>query len=187
MSNFSIKNGHRYFSLKDEKATIKCIVWKSISLPAEPDNGDMMICKGKLDVYLPHGSYQIIVSSCKYDGEGDLNAKFKKLHANLLKQGYFDPEAKRMIPQNIKTIGLVTSENGAVIKDVLSVFHRRNSNLNIILADSIMQGAGCVGSICEALNKLESLDDLDLVLSGRSPKRFKFNSEIMLHFLLYVL
>ena len=55
VSTFSIKNGHRYFSLKDEKATIKCIVWKSISLPAEPDNGDMMICKGKLDVFCHTG------------------------------------------------------------------------------------------------------------------------------------
>ena len=187
VSNFSCKNGHRYFSLKDDGATIKCIIWKSISLPVEPENGDLLICKGKLDVYLPHGSYQIIISSCKIDGEGDLNAQFKKLHLKLLNQGYFEPTIKKPIPTSIKTIILITSLEGAVIKDIFSVIQRRNPTINLLVAEATMQGNACSETVCEALNKISKWNennisqraDLVIICRGGGSKEdlWGFNSE----------
>jgi exodeoxyribonuclease VII large subunit len=183
--NFSSKNGHRYFSLKDSFATLSCVFWKSTKLNRDPKNGEKITVQGKIDLYPPQGKYQLCCYSCEIHGKGNLQKEYEKLYKKLKSEGYFDQDIKQPLPSSISTVGIVTSMEGAVIKDIISVFQRRNPTLKVILAGAAVQGKNCIESVCSALNTLDEYiargNELDVIIIARGGGSMEdlwgFNSE----------
>ena len=183
--NFSAKNGHRYFSLKDSYATLACVFWKSTKLSREPKNGDKVTIQGKIDLYPPQGKYQLCSYSCEIHGKGSLQKEYEKLYKKLKSQGFFDIDVKQPLPHNITTVGIVTSSEGAVIQDIVSVFQRRNPTIKLILASASVQGKYCIDSVCSALNNLDEHvcrgNEIDVIIVARGGGSMEdlwgFNSE----------
>jgi len=171
ISNFKHHNmsGHMYFTLKDERAQISCVMFKNSNmlLPFLPENGMKVIAFGFISVFSRGGQYQLYVEDLQPDGIGALHIAFEKLKMRLEKEGLFAPEKKRPIPFLPKKIGLVTSPTGAAIKDLLTVIKRRFPNVNIIIAPVLVQGKGAADDISYAISQLNSLKDLDVIIVGR--------------------
>ncbi len=128
LSNCTLhRSGHLYFSLKDEKASIRGVMFRfySSSLDFVPQNGDEVVCFGKLDVYEVAGIYQITVTQMEKKGLGDLNKKFTQLKEKLESEGLFDESHKKPIPKYPQKIGIITSSSGAAIQDIKNVLSRR--------------------------------------------------------------
>jgi exodeoxyribonuclease VII large subunit len=171
ISNFKHHNisGHMYFTLKDERSQIRCVMFKNnnMLLPFLPENGMNVIAFGFISVFSRDGQYQLYVEDLQPDGIGALHIAFEKLKARLEKEGLFAPERKRTIPLLPKKIGLVTSPTGAAIKDLLTVIKRRFPNINIVIAPVLVQGKGAADEICSAISGLNNLIDLDVIIVGR--------------------
>ena len=145
ISNF--KNhytGHLYFTLKDEKSLIKCVMFKSYAqkLRFMPKDGMKVIVLGRISVFERDGIYQVYVQAMEEDGVGDLYAKYQELKNKLEKEGLFDAAHKKKIPMLPKEIGVLTSQTGAVIRDIINVSTRRNPNVHIRLLPVPVQGEG---------------------------------------------
>ncbi|NLZ54590.1 MAG: exodeoxyribonuclease VII large subunit [Thermoanaerobacteraceae bacterium] len=171
ISNFKHHNmsGHMYFTLKDEKSQIRCVMFKNSNmlLPFLPENGMNVIAFGFISVFTRDGQYQLYVEDLQPDGIGALHIAFEKLKARLEKEGLFSPERKQMIPFLPKKIGLVTSPTGAAIRDLLTVIKRRFPNIDIIIAPVLVQGKGAADEICSAISHLNSLKNVDVIIVGR--------------------
>jgi exodeoxyribonuclease VII large subunit len=170
ISNFKHHlSGHMYFTLKDERSQIRCVMFKNsnILLPFIPENGMSVIAFGYVSIFAKSGEYQLYVEDLQPDGIGALHVAFEKLKARLEKEGLFASERKRPIPLLPKKIGLVTSPTGAAIKDLLTVIKRRFSNVDIIIAPVLVQGRGAADDICSAIFELNNLKDLDVIIVGR--------------------
>ena len=155
ISNF--KNhytGHLYFTLKDENSLIKCIMFKSYAqkLNFLPKDGMKVMVFGTVSVFERDGVYQIYVKAMEEDGIGDLYAKYQQLKNKLEDEGLFDESTKRKIPKMPKTIGVLTSQTGAVIRDIINVSTRRNPNVNIKLYPIPVQGEGAAEKIVHGIN-----------------------------------
>ena len=125
ISNFkNHSSGHLYFSLKDESATIKCIMFKgqALGLKFKPEDGMKVLISGHISAYERDGQYQLYCDSIQLDGMGDLYAKYEKLKEKLQKEGLFDESRKKKLPLLPKTVAVITSPTGAVIKDILNLF-----------------------------------------------------------------
>ncbi|MCU0241288.1 MAG: exodeoxyribonuclease VII large subunit, partial [Vicinamibacteria bacterium] len=145
ISNLTIAaSGHWYFSLKDEKAQIRAVVWKGTarSIRFRPKEGMQVVARGNVRVYPPKGEYQIAVEKLEPLGKGALQQAFEELRDKLNKEGLFDPARKRRLPMLPRCIGVVTSPTGAVIRDILRVLARRYANLNVVLYPARVQGEG---------------------------------------------
>ena len=154
ISNF--KNhytGHLYFTLKDEKSLIKCIMFKSYAdkLAFKPKDGMQVMVFGSVSVFERDGVYQIYAKSMLEDGIGDLYEKYEQLKQKLEKQGLFDIEHKKPIPLYPKVIGVLTSQTGAVIRDIINVATRRNPNVYIRLLPVPVQGTGAAEQISQKI------------------------------------
>ena len=154
ISNF--KNhytGHMYFTLKDEKSLIKCIMFKSYAnkLTFMPKDGMKVMVLGNVSIFERDGVYQIYAKVMEEDGVGDLYNKYQELKNKLEKQGFFDEEHKKPIPIMPKVIGVLTSNTGAVIRDIINVSTRRNPNCYIRLLPVPVQGAGAGEKIADAI------------------------------------
>ena len=147
ISNFKHHyTGHMYFTLKDETSLIKCIMFKSstATLNFVPKDGMKVNVLGSVGVFERDGVYQIYVQAMRQDGVGDLYAKFNELKEKLEKEGLFDKAHKKQIPMMPKIIGVLTSNTGAVIRDIINVSTRRNPNCYIRLLPVPVQGPrGC--------------------------------------------
>ncbi len=188
ISNF--KNhytGHMYFTLKDEKSLIKCICFKSYAqkLGFIPKDGMKVIVVGTVSVFERDGIYQIYVKAMEEDGLGDLYKKYQELKNKLEKQGFFDEENKMIIPRMPKIIGVLTSQTGSVIRDIINVSTRRNPNVYIRLLPVPVQGEGAAQKIAEGIeymNKNKLADVLILARGGGSLEDlWPFNEEIVAH------
>lgn len=162
-------SGHYYFSLKDSQSEIRCIMWKSTAsrLKFKLEDGQNVKITGSVEVYAPKGTYNLQVNSIKPAGIGDLYQIYVKRLQDLKDKGYFDQEFKKELPETIKTVGVVTSETGAVIHDIITTIKRRNPGLNIVLVPSIVQGDGAAESIAEGIERLNQRDDIDAIIVGR--------------------
>lgn len=171
ISNFKHHNisGHMYFTLKDEKSQIRCVMFKSCNmlLPFLPENGMNVIAFGFISVFTRDGQYQLYVEDLQPDGIGALHIAFEKLKARLEEEGLFAPERKLKLPFLPKKIGLVTSPTGAAIKDLLTVIKRRFPNVNIVIAPVLVQGKGAADEISSAISHLNNLKDIDVIIVGR--------------------
>ncbi len=186
ISNF--KNhytGHMYFTLKDENCLIKCIMFKSYAqkLMFEPKDGMKVFVFGTVSVFERDGVYQIYVKAMEEDGVGDLYTKYQKLKQELEEKGLFSQEHKKKIPMFPKVIGVLTSQTGSVIRDIINVSTRRNPNVYIRLLPVPVQGEGAAEKISagiEYMNKNKLADVLILARGGGSLEDlWPFNEEIV--------
>ena len=174
ISNF--KNhytGHLYFTLKDENSLIKCIMFKSYAerIAFKPKDGMQVMVFGSVSVFERDGVYQIYAKSMLEDGMGDLHEKFEQLKTQLEKEGLFDEEHKKQIPMYPKVVGVLTSQTGAVIRDIINVSTRRNPNVYIRLLPVPVQGPGAAEKIAEKIKLMNENKLADVMIIGRG-RRF---------------
>lgn len=163
-------SGHVYFSLKDQEAQISCAMFKPVAmryLRRMPKHGAKVRLRGEVSVYVPRGSYQMIVREMELEGEGDLHQRFIVLRDKLKDEGLFDAEFKKPIPKFPRKIGIATSPTGAVIRDVINTISRRYPHIELILAPTLVQGETAAASIVKSLGMLNQVPDLDLIILAR--------------------
>ena len=186
ISNF--KNhytGHLYFTLKDEKSLIKCIMFKSYAerLNFVPKDGMKVMVFGSVSVFERDGIYQIYAKAMKQDGVGDLYEAYEKLKADLEKEGLFDESHKKKIPLKPEVIGVLTSQTGSVIRDIINVSTRRNPNTYIRLFPVPVQGPGAAEEIARGIKLMNEKNLADVLIVGRGGGSLEdlwpFNEEIV--------
>ena len=162
-------SGHRYFTLKDAGARVQCVMFRQdgIGLEFEPADGMKVTLRASASIFVRDGSYQLYVTSMQKSGIGDLYVRFEQLKTKLMAEGLFDPARKREIPMFPRKIGLVTSETGAAVRDMIRVARRRNPNVGILIAPCAVQGAAAVPEIVSAIRRLNENDECDVLLVGR--------------------
>jgi len=163
-------SGHVYFTLKDDQASIRGVIWRSTAsrLPFALEDGQQILCQGKIDLYVARGSYQLVVNRVESQGMGTLQQAFEQLRRSLESEGLFDTEHKQSIPWLPRCIAFVTSPSGAAIRDFLEVVRRRWNNVNVIVIPARVQGTQAAGEIVlgiEQANRI--LPAPDLLIVGR--------------------
>jgi exodeoxyribonuclease VII large subunit len=170
VSNFyHHSSGHMYFTLKDENAQIKTVMFKGYnsSLDFEVEEGMQVNARGSLDIYAKRGEYQFYAKEMEKAGKGDLYAAFEKLKKRLEKEGLFAEDKKQPIPKMAGKIGIVTSPTGAAIRDILSVMKRRSGDFSVLIVPAHVQGDLAAGEIKAGIEYLNSRDDIDLIIISR--------------------
>ena len=170
ISNYKVyPSGHHYFTLKDEGAALKCVMFKgnAMRLRFRPDNGMKVIAMGKVTVYPRDGAYQLYCAAMAMDGVGDLYAAFEQLKKKLAAQGLFDPAHKKPLPKCPGTIGIVTSSAGAAVHDMLRILRKRYPLTNVRLLPVRVQGAEAPGEIAAAIRYANRYRLADLLIVGR--------------------
>lgn len=152
-------SGHIYFTLKDSKGTINCVMFAGnrAGLSFRLTEGQQVIAGGMVDVYERDGKYQLYAKQILLDGSGALYEKFEQLKRELAETGMFALEYKRAIPKYVKTLGVVTADTGAAVRDIIQITRRRNPYVQVILYPAIVQGEAAVPSIVRGIRALEQL------------------------------
>ncbi len=186
ISNFKHHyTGHMYFTLKDNNSLIKCIMFKSYTphLNFVPKDGMSVIVLGTVSVFERDGVYQIYCKAMQEEGIGYLYEEYEKLKNNLEKEGLFSKEHKKKIPLYSKTIGVLTSQTGSVIKDIINVSTRRNPNVNIKLLPVPVQGEGAGEKIARAIEIMNDKKIADVLIIARGGGSLEdlwpFNEEVV--------
>jgi len=178
-------SGHIYLTLKDSSAQLKCAMFKSslMRMNFRPKNGDQVIISGKLSLYEGRGDYQMIVSTMSVKGDGALQQKFLELKQKLKNEGLFDQAFKKPLPNDIKKLGIITSDTGAAIHDVITTIKRRWPMTQIFLYPSLVQGPQAPLSLNIAMTQASQNMDLDCILltrgGGSLEDLFCFNDEML--------
>jgi len=182
-------SGHRYFTLKDQRAAISCVIFRNTLPPNAPAlaDGAQVQLYGNVTVFEARGQYQLNVQILQTRGAGLLQAKFEALKRKLEADGLFDPARKRGLPKFPKRIGIVTSSSGAAIRDILNVLGRRAPNVQVLINPVRVQGIGAAAEIAVAIKEFgrpnESWEPVDLVLIARGggsiEDLWEFNEEIV--------
>ena len=170
ISNYKVyPSGHHYFSLKDEQATIRCVLFRgnAVRIKFRPENGMQVIAFGRITVYPRDGVYQMYCTSLALDGVGDLHAAFEQLKKKLEAQGLFAPEHKKKLPQYPGTIGIITSEAGAAVHDMLRILQKRYPLTSVKLLPVRVQGAEAPAEIATAIQYANLYKLADLLIVGR--------------------
>ncbi len=177
-------SGHLYFSLKDERAAMPCVMWRStvVRLPFEAEEGLLVLARGYPDVYASSGKLSLVVSDLQPSGIGALQLAFEQLKARLQAEGLFDPAKKRPLPLLPRRIGVVTSRDGAALRDILKVLGARFPNAHVTLYPASVQGATAAWEIVRALrafSRVEGSADVLIVARGGGSKEdlAAFNDE----------
>ena len=185
ISNFKHHyTGHMYFTLKDDASLIKCIMFKSstATLNFVPKDGTKVLVLGTVSVFERDGIYQIYVKAMKEDGIGDLYKQYEELKLKLEKEGLFDKSFKQKIPLMPKTIGVLTSKTGSVVRDIINVSTRRNPNVNLRIFPIPVQGKGAEIEIANAINIMNEQKLADVLILARGGGSIEdlwpFNEEI---------
>jgi exodeoxyribonuclease VII large subunit len=190
VSNYKLHpSGHQYFTLKDARAQIACVIFRNTMAPLRQllANGAHVQAFGTVSVFEARGQYQISVQIVQPCGVGVLQAKFEALKRKLEAEGLFDPARKRPLPKFPKRIGIVTSPSGAAIRDILNVLHRRAPWLSILINPVRVQGTGAAQEIAVAIRELatpnENFAPVDLIVvtrgGGSTEDLWEFNEEIV--------
>src|SRR5690606_6256606 len=154
ISNFSRpQSGHCYFTLKDEKAQIRAVMWNGVASRLNFDfhDGLEIVCHGHLDVYAPRGSYQLVVDQAHPQGVGALELALRQLKEKLAREGLFDASRKRPLPKFPRRIGFVTSPTGAAVRDFLEVLRRRWAHVEVMIIPARVQGEGAAREIADGI------------------------------------
>ena len=170
ISNLKIaSSGHWYFSLKDDKAQLRAVVWKNSArrMRFRPKDGMKVVARGGIRVYAPRGEYQISVELLEPLGKGSLQQAFEDLKQRLEQEGLFDPSRKRPLPLLPRRIGVVTSPTGAVVRDILRVVKRRYANLEVLIYPARVQGNEATREIVEGVRTLSGMKGLDVLMVAR--------------------
>src|SRR5438034_2241900 len=190
ISNYKLHpSGHQYFTLKDQRAQIACVIWRDTIAPLRQPlvDGTQVQVYGTVTVFEAQGKYQLRVEILQPRGLGLLQAKFEALKRKLDAEGLFAPERKRPLPKFPRRIGIVTSPTGAAIRDMLNVLHRRAPWLQILINPVRVQGTGAAQEIAVAIRELASSNEafapLDLIVvtrgGGSIEDLWEFNEEIV--------
>ena len=186
VSNFrAAQSGHLYFTLKDEKSQIRCVCFRDQvrGLKFRPEDGLHVTVRGSVSVYEPRGEYQIYVSHIEPVGLGALQLAFEQLKKTLAAEGLFDAERKKPLPALPRRIGIVSSPQGAAIRDILRVLRRRFPNLHVVLYPVKVQGEGAPEEIVRAIRHFNRAVLVDVMIVARGGGSFEdlwaFNEEIV--------
>ena len=178
-------SGHIYFSLKDSGAQVQCAMFKAANsrLGFQPKNGDQVLLQGRISIYEPRGSYQLIVAKMEEAGEGLLRRKFEELKARLNAEGLFDEALKKPLPALPNRIGIVTSPTGAAIRDILHVLTRRYPLAGVIIYPTRVQGEAARDEIVRAIELAAERNECDVLIVSRGGGSLEdlwcFNEEVV--------
>lgn len=170
ISNFKqYSSGHCYFDLKDKTSILKCVMWRSYAerLRFRPENDMQVLATGNIEVYERDGKYQCYVSRMQPDGVGELALAFEQLKERLAQEGLFDESCKKPLPRFPKTIGVVTSPTGAVLRDIYKVSRRRMPSSRLALYPVQVQGEGSARQIAAAIEFFNTKYPVDVLIVGR--------------------
>ncbi|MBS7299231.1 MAG: exodeoxyribonuclease VII large subunit [Eubacteriales bacterium] len=170
ISNFKLHySGHMYITLKDEGGVLKAVMFKSAAskLAFMPEDGMMVLARGRIAVYEQGGSYQLYINEMTPDGVGDLYVAFEQMKKNLEKEGLFDSRFKKPIPQYPECVGVVTAATGAAVRDIINVITRRYPYAKILLYPALVQGAGASESVATGIELFNKLKCADVLIVGR--------------------
>ncbi len=186
LSNCRVWNtGHMYFTLKDEGAQIKGVMFRSALryLRFKPQDGLRVVARGRISVYDPKGEYQIVCEHLEPEGLGALQLAFDQLKRRLAAEGLFDPGRKRALPALPRKIGVVTSLEGAAIRDIVKVLRRRYPNVHLVIRPARVQGEGSAIDIARAIAAIGKVKGVDVVIVGRGGGSIEdlwaFNEEVV--------
>lgn len=182
VSGFNVSRGTAYFNLKDEEALLPCVCFGINDLDYIPKDGDMVVVRGSPNYYVKGGRFSFLVTAIQAYGLGLLYQQFLELKAKLEAEGLFSPERKKALPKNIKRVGVVTSETGAVIQDIIDISRRRNPMLDIVLYPAKVQGIGAEATIVQGIRELDKTN-VDVIIVARGGGSLEdlscFNTELV--------
>ena len=185
LSNLSRpKSGHWYFTLKDEKAQVRCAMFanRNRSIQIQPTDGQQVLLRGKVSIYEGRGDFQIIADQIEAAGEGALRQAFEQLKVKLSNEGIFAAETKKPIPRSPRHIAVISSKSGAALQDVLSVWRRRYPIVSVTIIPSIVQGAEAETALINAIDNAEEIKPDAILLTrggGSLEDLWCFNSEVL--------
>ncbi len=162
-------SGHWYFTLKDERAQVRCAMFRgrNAQVRFRPQEGSQVLCTAKVSLYEGRGDFQLIVDAMQEDGQGQLQQAFDQLKARLQAEGLFAQERKRPIPTHPRTVGVVTSATGAALHDILTAFERRYPGLQVNLYPTLVQGTEAADQIVAAISLANRHAEADVLIVGR--------------------
>ena len=187
ISNFKnhYQSGHFYFTLKDEDAQIRCVMFRAYAcrVPFAVRDGLKVVLRGRVSLYEKDGQYQFYAEEMHEQGLGDISLQFQQIKERLAKEGLFDEENKRPLPRFPKRIAVITSDTGAAVQDILNITDRRYPLCEIMLCPVAVQGENAVPSMLDALERVYALSNCDAIIIGRGGGSIEdlwaFNSEIL--------
>lgn len=177
------QSGHLYFTLKDADSSISAVMFRSRArrLEFKPENGMEVLVRGSVSVFAPQGRYQLYVEEMEPYGVGGVYLFLEQLKEKLQQNGYFDVEKKKPLPAYARRIGVVTSQDGAALRDILRVLRQRHRGVDVVLVHSAVQGAEAPEQIARGIKLLNLYGQVDLIIVGRGGGSFEdlmpFNSE----------
>lgn len=171
ISNFKnhFQSGHWYFTLKDNEASVRCIMFRAANQKIKfvPKDGEAVTIFGRISLYEKDGQYQFYAEQMLKQGEGEIASKFEVIKEKLQKEGLFDASTKRPIPKFPQRIAVVTSEDGAALQDILNVTSRRYPLCEILICPVLVQGINAAKDMVKALDRIYEIDGIDLIIIGR--------------------
>lgn len=171
ISNFKnhFSSGHWYFTLKDQKASIRCVMFRSAAsrVRFEASDGLAVILKGRVSLYEKDGQYQFYAEEMHPVGEGDLALAFRQVREKLESEGLFNPESKRPLVRFPKRIAVITSDTGAAVKDILNITSSRYPSCEIVMCPVLVQGDNAARDIIKTLDSVYALEGIDTIIIGR--------------------
>lgn len=179
------QSGHMYFTLKDEDSTISAVMFKSRArgLKFKPKDGMEVLLRASVSVFARQGKYQLYVEEMQPYGIGGLFLYLEELKKKLTAKGYFAPERKKAIPAFVQRVGIVTSQDGAALRDICRILKQRHPGVEVVLAHSSVQGSEAPGELAEGLRLLNSYGEVELIIIGRGGGSYEdlmaFNSELV--------
>jgi exodeoxyribonuclease VII large subunit len=186
LSNCRLWNtGHLYFTLKDASAQVRGIMFRSAlrALKFKPEDGLRVVARGRVSVYEPKGEYQLVCARVEPQGLGALQLAFDQLKRRLQDEGLFDVARKRPLPELPRKIGVVTSLDGAAVRDIIHVLRRRYANAHVVIAPARVQGEGAALDIARAISSIGRVESVDVVIVGRGGGSIEdlwaFNEEVV--------
>ena len=186
VSNFKVYgSGHAYFTLKDEGAQLRCVLFRNRArrVRFEPKDGLSVMAFGAVEVYAQRGEYQLVVELLEPRGLGALQLAFEQLKERLAAEGLFDARRKRPLPRFPRKIGIVTSPSGAALRDMLRIIGRRFGEVHIVLAPARVQGDGAAAEVAQGVRELNALGGVDVIIVGRGGGSLEdlwaFNDEML--------
>ncbi len=177
--------GHHYFTLKDESASIRCVLWRSQAelQSTLPEDGQAYLLHGYISVYETRGTYQFYVDFLQPAGVGTLHLRFEQLKEKLASQGLFEEARKRPLPDLPRVLGVVTSPQAAAYQDILRVIGQRYPLVEVVLAPASVQGEGAAEEIAAGIGELNALENVDVILVARGggslEELWPFNEEVV--------
>lgn len=186
ISNFSKPtSGHWYFTLKDDKAQVRCAMFRNANMRTgfTPQDGQQVLVNASVTLYEARGEYQLVINKLQQAGVGLLQQKFDQLKKKLQDEGLFEQSHKKPLPNTIQTIGIITSSTGAALHDICQILKRRDPSLHIIIYPTLVQGEGAASKIAKMITLANQRQECDVLIVGRGggslEDLWSFNEEIV--------